>query len=760
MSVPAQSKSSSSDLSFLGEDGSLFDEGFLDAALGAAIEDEDKFWDLDPLLQLESPPGEVPTSHEIPPLEQQAPTQPWLQLQQSQLVQVISTNAAAIPGVAVSFASDFFGCYWRNAKKSLLAFPHARDRPGVDYVSLLRNKCQGEYHTKNRSVVPATTAVASATTPSSKGAVPAKVASSLKKKASGLPPFCSDCVRLRLVLPPHINHDYIQIVAHFQKVADIPPADTIAGKHNAQAAAADLAKAGPPAATGQILPSLGVGNDNSGCCHFVVELKPQMHGTWKCNMQIGSHRGKGSLTHNPLMTVHASKAYKNAVALHVRIMYHAVSSTSAFCIASFQSPGFMVSSTRTLQRQQQLMMKKKKRQRPLLRKTMCRDVGVLCDGKRVKKGQGVPAIPPVSAPFSTCVVATVVVPDEKKSEPLVHESRPVCEIVDNILLKHAEEREESREEHNDAPKCEESREEHNHAPRQPHTDGMGHNKECDINTEINHNVPTYTSFATVRKHRMKSWIRRLQKWWKIRVDKTAAPVFSAQYPSIFTLHHAALVLPPASPLTTGVATCSALAFWVDAFIAMGYACAATPDFQVLSRSEVFAEDGTRKAQLWFSATDEVWHDGQTYHEVVEFHLLKDHEESSGGETARTGRIMMSVWRSNCSRKVGSRLPASAHEVKRDDFCRTPLRTVWSFDRNILTKNRSVHLQFDVYRWNNFKGRLLWRLLRSKICPFLSCKFSEMGKQLLSLTTDALSRQVYDMPVQSTVCDTHCPCVEV
>ena len=46
MSVPAQSKSSSSDLSFLGEDGSLFDEGFLDAAaakVGKALKEDPEF---------------------------------------------------------------------------------------------------------------------------------------------------------------------------------------------------------------------------------------------------------------------------------------------------------------------------------------------------------------------------------------------------------------------------------------------------------------------------------------------------------------------------------------------------------------------------------------------------------------------------------------------------------------------------------------------------------------------------------------------
>jgi hypothetical protein len=288
------------------------------------------------------------------------------------------------------------------------------------------------------------------------------------------------------------------------------------------------------------------------------------------------------------------------------------------------------------------------------------------------------------------------------------------------------------------------------APRQLDTGWAGHDKENGTNMETDHNMPVNTTIATVEKHRMGSWIRRLQKWWKERADKTAAPAFSAHSPSIFSLHHAALLLPPASAFTTSGATCPVLNSWVDAFVAMGFACPVTPDFQVLSRSEVVAKDGTRKAQLWFSATDDIWHDGQMYHEVVEFHLLKQREESGDGKKARTGRIMMSVWHSDCNRKVGSQLPASAEEVKREDFCGIPLRTMWSFDREKQTKNGSMRLRFDVYRWNNFKGLFLWRLLRRKICPFLSCKFSEMGKQLLALATGTMSKQACDIPVLSRV----------
>ena len=82
-----------------------------------------------------------------------------------------TTNKAVITGVDLTIESNFFGCYWRNGNHSILAFPHVRDAPEMDYLAMLKDSTSQHN-----------------------------------------PRMTSDFVRLRVKLPPHLDRSKISFV--------------------------------------------------------------------------------------------------------------------------------------------------------------------------------------------------------------------------------------------------------------------------------------------------------------------------------------------------------------------------------------------------------------------------------------------------------------------------------------------------------------------------------------------------------------------
>ena len=251
-----------------------------------------------------------------------------------------STNKAVMNGVKLDIVSNFFGCYWRNGNQSILAFPHARNLPDTDYITLLDNPDLG-YNSRTTS----------------------------------------DAVRIRVTLPPGMDRSTVFFVAHICEVASMRSARDVVGIKSTNEAVLEASNLGPPVAIAHMPPIDGEDRRNkagtssaaaaaAGDKAQVIEMKPMRHFAWKYTASVGSQRQKLDFTKRPIQSIAEAHNHKYSLTFCVRAYTNnksvrpklkgrrsrAGSGTSnakcdestCVCIGAVQSPAFFIGSTRNL----------------------------------------------------------------------------------------------------------------------------------------------------------------------------------------------------------------------------------------------------------------------------------------------------------------------------------------------------------------------------------------------------------------------------
>ena len=149
----------------------------------------------------------------------------------------------------VHFSFCFFFSTGRNGNLSILAFPHVKNLPNKNYVELKTAKGWG---------------------------------SSDKRTMS-------DAIRLRVVIPAHMDRTCVSLSAHFQLIHQHPLEATKAAATTTPASTGTLPRS--PLLLSSVMDG-GGGGDGIGGVEEVVELLPATRSTWKYTGGVGRHRGK------------------------------------------------------------------------------------------------------------------------------------------------------------------------------------------------------------------------------------------------------------------------------------------------------------------------------------------------------------------------------------------------------------------------------------------------------------------------------------
>ena len=251
---------------------------------------------------------------------------------------------------SVSFhpSTKFYGCYWRDGKKTLRGFPTAS---GVDYVTWVKNI----RHSSSTSPSPTTTA-----------APPNKKKSKSNNEATSNNTATNQknsSVCVSVTIPKASRYVNVVLAASLQAIRELPVTDvSLMGKTMSKEQVVREIDEHVVFAEVDIDSDDSSSDIDSSCCQIVeAVLQPKKPKKWTMPMHMGNLRAQTKLDmiHKPINTVSSFRKDKELSKYLVVLRVLVLATTEApsllspqehqyTVVAACRSPGFVIGSTRSL----------------------------------------------------------------------------------------------------------------------------------------------------------------------------------------------------------------------------------------------------------------------------------------------------------------------------------------------------------------------------------------------------------------------------